>query len=141
MEAFASATMLLLLTAACAGPSTPVAVRSPAAQLASAEVARQVRRCYRSPRVPSAGRRIVTRLLVRYGPDGTLIGLPILIGQQGVTSESRPYAARMTEAAKAAVIRCDPMRLPPPERRRAVYFYLTFSPQMRAGPASTRHGA
>ena len=133
MKAFASLMALSLLAAACAEPSAPVPVRSPPAQLASTEVARQVRRCYRSPRVPSVGRRIVTRLLVRYGPDGALVGLPILVGQQGVTIESRPYAARMTEAAKLAVVRCNPIRLPPaPGKRRAVYFYLTFSPQMRA---------
>ncbi len=124
--------MLPMLLSACAGPSTPVPAKSPAARFASAEIAGQVRRCYRSPRVPSVGRRIVTRLLVRYGPDGMMVGLPILVWQQGVTPESRPYAGRMIEAARLAVIRCNPIRLPSAlSRRRAREFYLTFSPQMR----------
>ena len=133
MKVAASLIALSMLAAACARPPAPAQVPSPAARLASAEVARQVRRCYRSPRVPSVGRRIVTRLLVRYGPDGILMGLPILVGQQGVTPESRAYAGKMTEAAKLAVVRCNPIRLPPaPGKRRALYFHLTFSPQMRA---------
>jgi hypothetical protein len=133
MKAAVSSLALSVLLSACAGPPAPVPARSPAARLASAEVAGQVRRCYRSPRVPSAGKRIVTRLLVRYGADGALVGLPLLIGQDGVTPESRPYAGRMTEAAKLAVVRCNPIRLPPlPGKRRESVFYLTFSPQMRA---------
>ena len=109
---------LSVLLAACAEPSAPVEVRSPSALRASAAVAEQVRRCYRSPRVPSAGRGIVTRLFVRYGPDGMLVGLPLLVSQQGVTAESRPYAGRMTEAARLAVIRCNPVRLPPEAGKR-----------------------
>jgi hypothetical protein len=122
-----------MLLSACAEPSAPVPARSPAALLASAEVAGQVRRCYRSPRVPSVGKRIVTRLLVRYTADGVLVGLPVLVGQDGVTPESQPYAGRMTEAAKLAVVRCNPIRLPAPlGKRRTSLFYLTFSPQLRA---------
>lgn len=119
--------------AACAGPAARVRAPSPAVGLASAEVAGQVRRCYRSPRVPSEGRRIVTRLLVRYGPDGALIGLPVLVGQQGVTPEGLPYAGRMVEAAKQAVVRCSPIRLPAGLGTRPNKdFVLTFSPQVRA---------
>ncbi|HEU0097912.1 MAG TPA: hypothetical protein VFQ67_03970 [Allosphingosinicella sp.] len=125
--------MALAMICACAKPSVPVPARSPAARLASAEVAGQVRRCYRSPRIPSAGKRIVTHLLVRYSADGMLVGLPLLIGQEGLTPESRPYAGRMIEAAKLAVVRCNPVRLPAPlDRRRSSVFYLTFSPQMMA---------
>jgi hypothetical protein len=122
-----------LLLAACAGPSAPVEVRSASALRTSAAVAEQIRRCYRSPRVPSAGRGIVTRLFVRYGPDGTLAGLPLLVSQQGITAESRPYAGRMTEAARLAVLRCNPVRLPPEAaRRRESGFFLTFSPRRQA---------
>lgn len=123
----------LAALSACAGPPVPAPARSPAARLASAEVAGQVRRCYRSPRVPSAGKRIVTRLLVRYGADGRLVGLPVLIGLEGITEESRPYAGRMTEAAKLAVVRCSPIRLPAPLGNKPTsVFFLTFSPQLRA---------
>ena len=124
---------LPMLLAACAGPSAPVAVRSPEAMRASAAVAEQIRRCYRSPRVPSAGRSIVTRLFARYGPDGKLVGLPLFVSQQGVTAESLPYAGRMTEAARLAVIRCSPIRLPAETGKgRATGFVLTFSPRRRA---------
>ena len=131
MKSIASLLALPVLMAACAQPSarTP----APAALHATAVVAEQVRRCYRAPRVPSVGRGIVTRLLVRYGADGMLVGLPLLVSQQGVTPDSRPYAGRMTEAARAAVIRCSPIRLPPALRNRRVSdFYLTFSPRRRA---------
>ncbi|HLL30443.1 MAG TPA: hypothetical protein VK403_05555 [Allosphingosinicella sp.] len=131
MKAVVSILALSILLPACTRP--PVRAQSPAAKRASAEVAEQVRRCYRAPRVPSAGRAIVTRLLARYGPDGVLVGLPLLVSQQGLTPESRAYAGRMTEAARLAIIHCSPIRLPPKlGKRRAVEFYLTFSPRMRA---------
>jgi hypothetical protein len=125
--------LLALALASCARPSGPTRPPSPATLRAASQVADQVRRCYRAPRVPSAGRGIVTRLLVRYGPDGVLVGLPLLVSQQGVTPEGQPYAGRMTEAARLAAIRCSPIRLPPELRnRRSSDFYLTFSPRRQA---------
>jgi hypothetical protein len=124
---------LPMLLSACAGPSMQVEALSPAALRASAVVAEQVRRCYRRPGVPSIGRHIVTRLLVRYGPDGTLIGRPVVVWQQGVRPENRLYAGRMAEAARSAVTRCTPVRLPPEKGQpRGSDFFLTFSPGMRA---------
>ncbi|MEA3051936.1 MAG: hypothetical protein QOG72_839 [Sphingomonadales bacterium] len=131
MRILASAPALAL--AACALPSAPGQAPSPATRSATAEVADQIRRCYRAPSVPSVGRLIVTRLLVRFAPDGSLVGLPVLVSQQGVTPDTQPYAGRMTEAARLAVIRCSPVRLPPDlGKRRWSDFYLTFSPGMRA---------
>lgn len=122
-----------MLVSACTEPAAQVQAPSPAARRATAEVAAQVRRCYRSPRVPSAGRRIVTRLLVSYAADGTLSGPPVLVSQQGITPHIRAYAGRMTEAATLAVVRCSPVRLPPElGKGRGSDFYLTFSPGMRA---------
>ena len=96
-------------------------------------MAEQVRRCYRTPRVPSAGRNIVTRLFARYTADGILVGLPLLVSQQGLTSESRPYAGRMAEAAKVAVMRCSRVRLPQETgKRQGSDFLLTFSPRRSA---------
>ena len=121
----------LVALSACAGPS--VEPPSAADQRLSASVAGQVRRCYRSPHIPSAGRRIVTRLLVRYAPDGTLAGLPLLVRQEGITPDNHPYAGRMAEAAKQAVVRCSPVSLPAePGKVRGIEFYLTFSPQLAA---------
>jgi hypothetical protein len=83
--------------------------------------------------VPSAGKAISTRLFVRYTADGALVGLPLLVSQEGVVPEARPYAGRMTEAAKEAVIRCNPVRLPQEaDKRRGSDFLLTFSPRRSA---------
>jgi hypothetical protein len=98
-----------------------------------ASAASQVRRCYRSPRVDSSGKQIVTRLRIQLNSDGTLAALPQLVSQSGVTPFSRPYAARMAEAASLAVIRCAPLQLPP-EHFQSVWqhFELNFSPGARA---------
>ena len=121
-----------MLAPACAGVGPRVEALSAADRGAGVAVAAQVRRCYRSPNVPSPGRRIVTRLLARYTPDGALSGVPILLWQQGVTPESQAYAGRMAEAAKLAVIRCNPVSLPRRRKAKAIEFYLTFSPQLAA---------
>lgn len=126
-------TALTMLLSACAQPPARVEAPSAMALRVSAVVAEQVRRCYRAPRVPSAGRGIVTRLFVRYTPDGAMVGLPILVWQQGLTPESRPYAGRMAQAAKLAVMRCSPVRLPQATgKRRGSDFLLTFSPRRSA---------
>ena len=75
----------------------------------------------------------MTRLFARYTAQGVLVGLPLLVSQQGLTPESRPYAARMAEAAKLAVLRCSPVRLPPQaDEKRGSDFFLTFSPRRAA---------
>jgi len=128
-------TMLALSALLTACARSDVQALSTIDRQLSARVAEQVRRCYRYPRMPSAGRRIVTRLLVRYAPDGMVVGLPLLVWQQGVTPETRPYAGRMAEAAKQAVVRCSPVSLPEEPGKadaRTREFYLTFSPQMKA---------
>ena len=102
------------------------------ANMFAAEAARQVRRCYRAPRVPSVGRAIVTELRVRYGPDGSVIGLPLVVAQRGVTPANQVYAGSMAEAARLAVMRCSPISVPP---RFADLPYsefdLVFSPRRR----------
>lgn len=102
----------LLLMAACATPSEPI-VRTAQIGEAIESAAAQIRRCYRDPIASGASRRISTRLRVRYAPDGTLIGLPRLVSQEGITPANLPYAARMAEAASIAVIRCSPLHLRP----------------------------
>lgn len=91
--------------------------------------ARRVRSCYRGPRVASAGRQIVTTLLIRIAQDGSLGGLPEILSQQGVHPGNRPYAARMAEAAILSVIRCAPYTMPDDlVRGGLVEIELTFSP-------------
>jgi hypothetical protein len=133
MNAIIPMALLALPLSACARPADSVRPPSPSALAASAAVAEQVRRCYRAPRVPSAGRNIVTRLFARYTADGMLVGVPLLVSQQGLTSESERYASRMAEAAKLAVMRCSRVRLPEDRgRRRGSDFVLTFSPRRSA---------
>jgi hypothetical protein len=131
MKAIISLLALSTLVSGCVGSS--VRAVSAADLRASAAVADQVRRCYRSPRIPSAGKQIVTRLLVRYAPDGALSGLPLVVWQQGITSGNQSYAGRMAEAASQAVVRCSPVALPPESGKvPPSEFYLTFSPQLAA---------
>jgi hypothetical protein len=122
---------LLLLIALSAGCVSMPDVSVDQAQVDEVldTAARQVRRCYRAPRVSSEGRLIATRVRVRFSPEGELIGLPVLVHQTGVTPRNQAQAGPMAEAAIAAVIRCTPITLPP-----GLYvhgwreFDLTFSP-------------
>lgn len=125
-----------LLVAALIGGCAPIPQRPSHRALvdeALARAATQVRGCYRTPRVSFRGRQIVTRLRVRFTPEGQLAGLPIVMFQDGVTPENQFYADHMAQAAIEAVMRCTPLRLPP-----ALYqngwsaFELTFSPNAAA---------
>ena len=123
----------LLLLAALAGGCGALPAARPARHVqvdqALRSAAEQVRRCYRAPRVSSAGRQIVTSLRVRLTSDGQLAGLPVLVRQSGVTPANQPYAGTMAQAAIAAVMRCAPLRLPPNLHARGwSVFDLTFSP-------------
>lgn len=124
-----------LLLCACAGTpaSAPASSHEVELRAAISAAAAQVKRCYRSPRVASVGKQIVTRLRVRYAPDGTLAGLPELISQAGVTPDNAPYAPHMAEAARFAVLRCAPLRLSPEFYSEGWSdFELTFSPRRLA---------
>lgn len=134
LAARVSAAAVLLATAGCAGDPEPrVRVDPVVAHQVLASAAAQVRRCYRSPRISSAGRRIVTRVAVRFNADGTLAQLPMLIAQSGVTEGNGAEAPRMAEAASLAIIRCAPLRLPPEHYGRIWHsFELTFSPALKA---------
>ena len=97
------------------------------------QAARQVKRCYRAPRVASSGKQISTRLRVRYRPDGGLAELPQVVSQAGVTPANQAYAADMAEAAGLAVMRCAPVKLPPELYRKGwSVLDFTFSPGARA---------
>ena len=128
---FVSLLVLVSLTA-CATPQREAGIAPALARKATADAAAQVRRCYRTPKVLGEGKRITTRLHVRFAPDGTVIGLPTVISQSGVTPGNRLFADAMAQAAIASVVRCSPLRLPP-----ELYeigwndFELTFSPALR----------
>jgi hypothetical protein len=97
------------------------------------QAARQVKRCYRAPRVASSGKQISTRLRVRYRPDGGLADLPQVVSQAGVTPANQAYAGDMAEAAGLAVMRCAPVKLPPELYSKGwSVLEFTFSPGARA---------
>jgi hypothetical protein len=98
-----------------------------------AMAARQVQRCYRSPRIARTGKQIVTRVAIQLNADGTLAALPTVIEQRGVTAVNRVYAERMASAASLAIIRCAPLRLPP-QHYSLIWqsFELMFSPRASA---------
>ena len=119
---------LLALASGCAAQTAAIDDRLLAEpHLASA--AAQVRRCYQSPRVSHSGRQIVTTLRLRITDQGYTDGLPVIVGQHGVTAANRAFADRMAQAAIGAVVRCAPLRLPPELYRNGWReFELTFSP-------------
>ena len=97
------------------------------------QAARQIKRCYRTPRVASSGKQIVTRLRVRYRPDGGLADVPQVVWQGGVTPANRVYATDMAEAAGLAVMRCAPVNLPSELYSKGwSVLDFTFSPNARA---------
>ena len=122
----------LLLATALAGACAPLPPRAPAradVDAALQSAAHQVRRCYRTPRVSSDGRQIVTQVRVRLTADGRLSGLPRLRWQMGVTPANEGYADVMAQAAIEAVMRCAPISLPPDLYAHGwTEFDLTFSP-------------
>lgn len=128
---FTPALIALLLVSGCATQRSaridPLLIKR-----VTADAAAQVKRCYRAPKVLGEGRRIATRLSVRYAPDGSLLGLPTIIAQSGVTPSNQLFADAMADAAIASVVRCSPLRLPP-ELYQIGWnsFELTFSPAMR----------
>lgn len=117
-----------LLLAGCVAES-PSRLAKGQIRQATDSAAAQIKRCYRQPRVPSEVRQIITRLRVRFRIDGGLAEPPILVWQSGISDVTPVQAEKMAEAAKLAVIRCAPLRLPP-----EYYvggwdeFDLTFSP-------------
>lgn len=97
------------------------------------QAARQIKRCYRAPRVASSGKQISTRLRVRYRPDGGLADVPQVVWQGGLTPANQTYAADMAKAAGLAVMRCAPVNLPAELYNKGwSVLDFTFSPGARA---------
>jgi hypothetical protein len=124
--------VLVALVSACAPPPRSTGPAPALVAKVTADAAAQVRRCYRAPKVFGEGKRITTRLQVRFAPDGSIVGLPTVLSQSGVTPANQMFADDMAQAAIASVMRCSPLRLPP-----ELYaggwnnFELTFSPVLR----------
>lgn len=78
----------------------------------AAAIAAQVRPCYVVPAGGTDAGNIVTVLRLRFKPDGSIATAPTISEQSGVTEANQAYARQMGEAARRAVLRCSPLRLP-----------------------------
>lgn len=78
----------------------------------AAAIAAQVKPCYSPPAGGSEATTIQTVLRLRFRPDGAVATPPAIVDQSGVSGANRAYAAQMGDAAKRAVLRCSPLKLP-----------------------------
>jgi outer membrane biosynthesis protein TonB len=94
--------------------STPRAATVDARAMAglAAAIAAQVKPCYVVPSGGTDSGNIVTVLRLRFKPDGSTATPPAIVEQNGVGDSNRAYAQQMGDAAKRAVLRCSPLRLP-----------------------------
>jgi outer membrane biosynthesis protein TonB len=94
--------------------STPRAATVDARAMAglAAAIAAQVRPCYVVPAGGTDSADIVTVLRLRFNTDGTTATAPTVVEQSGVSGANQAYARQMADAAKRAVLRCSPLRLP-----------------------------
>lgn len=78
----------------------------------AAAIAAQIRPCYVVPAGGTDAAAIVTVLRLRFKPDGSIATPPAIVEQTGVGASNQGYAQQMGEAARRAVLRCSPLRLP-----------------------------
>ena len=94
--------------------TTPRAATVSAQALAglAAAIAAQVKPCYVVPAGGTDSGNIITVLRLRFNPDGSVSTEPRIAEQSGVTESNQAYARQIGEAARRAVLRCSPLRLP-----------------------------
>lgn len=83
-----------------------------AATLAQA-IRAQVAPCWNPPVGGRDVRRMTVVVSVQYGRDGRVIGLPQAGTPTGTTAANADYARAFAETARRAVLRCQPLKLPP----------------------------
>lgn len=76
-------------------------------------ISQQVRPCWNLPMGGKDVAGINTVLHIRFARTGAVIGQPAVVSQSGVTGLNASYAKPMADAAKRAVLRCAPLKLPP----------------------------
>lgn len=75
-------------------------------------IAQQVKPCWNLPMGGADAARINTVLHIRFAPSGAVVGQPELVSQSGVGASNASYAKPTADAAKRAVLRCAPLKLP-----------------------------
>lgn len=78
----------------------------------AAAIAAQVRPCYNVPTGGADALRIITVLRLQFRRDGSPAGNPTVVDHTGVTPSNQGYVRQMDEAARRAVLRCAPLKLP-----------------------------
>ncbi len=76
-------------------------------------IGQQVRPCWNLPMGGKDVSSINTVLHIRFAKTGAVVGQPEVVSQSGVTAANMSYAKPVADAAKRAVLRCAPLRLPP----------------------------
>ena len=93
--------------------ATPATISAQAAAGLAQAIRAQVQPCWNPPAGGADVSKLVTTLRLQFRKDGTVIGQPQVAGQNGVSGENQAYARQHAEAAKRAVLRCQPLQLPP----------------------------
>lgn len=96
-------------SAGSSAKGAPVSARQMAG-LGDAIVA-QVKPCYVRPSGGAETNSIISTLEMKLNQDGTIVSTKV-VGHDGVNGTNRSYVQQMDDAARRAVLRCAPLRLP-----------------------------
>ncbi len=86
---------------------SPIAMNGLVALIAS-----QVKPCYTIPAGGADAASIISRVRLRLKRDGSIGVAPEVVGNLGVNGANQPYLQQMNEAARRALQRCAPYKLP-----------------------------
>lgn len=92
--------------------AAPAQISAQAAAGLAQAIRSQVQPCWNPPAGGADVSKLVTTLRLQFRKDGTVIGQPQISGQSGVSGENQAYARQHAEAARRAVLRCQPLQLP-----------------------------
>ena len=92
----------------------PKGVRIDARAAASLEQAirSQIQPCWNPPLGAEDAGKISVVLRIRMRSDGSVVALPDIVSQTGVTAANAAYARSFVESTRRAVLRCSPLQLP-----------------------------
>lgn len=92
--------------------AAPAQISAQAAAGLAQAIRSQVQPCWNPPAGGADVAKLVTVLRINFRKDGTVVGQPQISSQSGVTGDNQAYARQHGEAAKRAVLRCQPLKLP-----------------------------
>jgi hypothetical protein len=96
--------------------SPPAQMTGQAAASIAQAIQRQIQPCANRQVYPGPGaERIVTPVILRLNPDGSLAGRPRVGTQRGIDDENRRYAQRVADLAVNSFVSCAPLRGLPAE--------------------------